>query len=472
MVHLLDLPDELLIQICGAFPQADISDIKSCRLSCQRLCAASSHLLVPLVAVDCRKASLERFTKILHHPTISRGVRIVRVPIHSYRHELSDLCASFVKFVVEPALHARAAHDHHRRAALCFFRRYLDGHGDGNPLEHDDSLWLRALRLVHGEYQRLYREQEALRSEGTFVDTVASAVATMPRGTVLIYDDKPCSTLDAASLQVLVREHCRLLGLDPSAWRPIWYEMLSPTTWTDLVRDDFGWEAFAPDPAFQEPQMDFILELPGAIARAGGQVHDMRFDLSCETPLRHLGSGVATRSHLASATQQLQAFTLISHQPQTETLSHDYASSVLARTPNLGFLRLDIASPGSHPDILVSRLWPRLQNIHLAGVQLTLPDLVTFLDGLPAYVKNMRLSSVHLMQGSWADALEALRQKSYGSFTVEDPRGSEAEHVGVAFETGGNGPGDRFVKRVRVPGGLSPAEAFVRRVTDTNPCQS
>ncbi|KAK0668381.1 hypothetical protein QBC41DRAFT_122863 [Cercophora samala] len=451
MAHLLDLPDELLIQICCALRHhVDASDIKSCRLSCQRLCAASSHLLVPLVAVDCRMASLDRFTQIMRHPTIARGVHTIRVPIHSYRHELSELLSSFVKFVAEPALHS---------------------HVDTANLS---NLWLRALHLVHGEYQRLYREQETLRREGTFADVVASAVATMPHGTVLIYDDEPCNALDDANLQVLALQHCRLLGLDPSAWRSIWYEMLSPKTWTDLIRDDFGWDAFAPDAAFEEPQMDFLLELPAAIAKAGGRVHDMRFHLSCETPLRHLESGVTTRSDFASAMQQLHAFALTCHQPQMEALSHDYASSVLDRAPNLRFLRVDIASPGSHPNVLASRPWPRLQHIHLAGVQCTLSGLVTFLDGLPAHVDSMCLDSVYLTQGSWADVLEALRQKTYGSFTIQDPRGPDAEHVDAAFEPAGNtrSPGEQFVKHVRVPGSLSPAEAFVCRFTDTNPCQS
>ncbi|KAK4199499.1 hypothetical protein QBC40DRAFT_265855 [Triangularia verruculosa] len=65
MVHLLDLPDKLLIKICEGLLSTNeqphhATDIKNCRLTCRRLCTASSHLWV---IVDGRSASLERFNE-------------------------------------------------------------------------------------------------------------------------------------------------------------------------------------------------------------------------------------------------------------------------------------------------------------------------------------------------------------------------------------------------------------------------
>ncbi|KAK0736658.1 hypothetical protein B0T21DRAFT_289391 [Apiosordaria backusii] len=476
MVHLLDLPDELLIQICEGLRQIDscnTSDIKSCRLTCQRLCAASSHLLVPVVAVDCRVASLERFNDITRHPTIGKGVRAVRVPIHSYRRELSEVSASFVKFIAEPALY-----DHTEPELYLDNTCELDTEiqaPQGEHVKQDDHVWTRALGLIHGEYQRFYREQESLRRDGTFVNTVASALAKMPHAAVLVYDDKPCGPLDIVNIESLARDHCHLLQLDPAFWRHKWYEMLSPKTWSDLVRDDFGWGSFGPDPAFEEPQMDFVFDLPCAIANAGGQFHDIQFHLARDEPLGHLTPDITTQPGFASAMQQLEAFTVISQQPPVDTVVDNFASSFLANATNLRFLRIAFIYSGLLSEALASQPLPSLKQIYLNEACIKLADLVVFLNGLPAYVDVMYLGRVRLIEGTWAEALEALREKSYGLFVIDNLGGFDGtEYMHSAFEPAGSTRAceEGFGKYGRMPGSLSPAEAFVLRMTTTNPCRT
>ncbi|KAK4171993.1 hypothetical protein QBC36DRAFT_198046 [Triangularia setosa] len=486
MVHLLDLPDELLIQICEGLQQIDKYSGDNCRLACQQLCAASSHLLVPVVAVDCRVASLERFSEIIRHPVIGKGVRTVRVPMHSYRCELSEVRTSFVKFIAEPAIHDLADPELYLdntcepNTKMCeWLGRLLPGRvPQGEHVKHDDRVWSRALSLVHGEYQRLFREQELLRRDGNFVNTIASALAKIPHRTVLVFDDKPCKSLDVVNLEPFAQKHCHLLDLDPDFWRSMWYDMLSPYTWTGLVNDDFGWESFAPDPAFEEPRMDFVFNLPSAIARAGGRIHHIQFHSDCDRPLGHIPPGTTTQSDFASAMQQLEAFTVITQQPPEDSIVDDLASSVLANASNLYFLRIAFTYANILSKALASRPLPHLRQIHFDGAQIKVPDLVVLLDGLPAHVDAIYLGHIRLVEGTWAEALDALRKKSYGSFVIEKPEGLLGPgYTQWAFDPMGNtiaseAPEERFLTNRRVPGSLSPAEAFVLRITSINPCRT
>ncbi|KAK4199470.1 hypothetical protein QBC40DRAFT_176129 [Triangularia verruculosa] len=482
MVHLLDLPDELLMQICEGLPPIDeqphhATDIKSCRLTCQRLCAASSHLLVPVVAVDCRLASLERFNEIIHHPAIGKGVRTVRIPLHSYRRELSEVRTSFVKFIAEPAIHdLKNLHD--AGAALGLFRRLMDQDLglQGEHTKHDDHVWLRALDLVHGEYQRLFREQELLRRDGHFANTVALALAKMPHGTALVFDDKSCSKLDAANIEPIFQKHCCSLDLNPDFWRFEWYQMLSPNTWTYLVSDDFGWGPFSPNPAFEEPHLDFVLNLPSAIARAGGKLRHLQFHLKHHRDLDAVPLRIAAQPDFTMAMQEVEAITVIMRERHEDMTADGFTSLLLAKASNLRSLYMSLAYAGLQLRGLVSRPLHHLRQLHLDRAEIKVSELVDLLSGLPEYLDAMHLGFVVLAEGTWAQALDALREKSYGSLMIEAPDQPGHDDARWAFEPMGNivyadRTGWLVVARRRVLGSLSPAEAFVLKLTSTNPCR-
>lgn len=102
---LLDLPDEILIKVCGyakgcrSLPNTTLDysrytdgtrDIRNVRLTCRRLCAASSHLLLRDIMIDCTlPVSIKRLKEISLHPVIRMGVRAVRVNMKFYSAELA-----------------------------------------------------------------------------------------------------------------------------------------------------------------------------------------------------------------------------------------------------------------------------------------------------------------------------------------------------------------------------------------------
>jgi hypothetical protein len=112
-LHILDLPDELLIKISGyvkgwephgrslSESGGGVREIKTLRLTCKRFCNISTHLLIHFVRVELNPSSLSRLENISRHPAISRGVQGVRVNLHFCSSVLTEDIWAFGNFNVE-----------------------------------------------------------------------------------------------------------------------------------------------------------------------------------------------------------------------------------------------------------------------------------------------------------------------------------------------------------------------------------
>lgn len=113
-LSIMDLPDEILLGIFRLVEDidwelhaeiclhVDRKDIKNVRLVCRRFSNLSSELLVRRVRISPSEASLARLDAISRHPTISKGVCIVRVVLHLYNPALRDT-VSFLTYHAEEA---------------------------------------------------------------------------------------------------------------------------------------------------------------------------------------------------------------------------------------------------------------------------------------------------------------------------------------------------------------------------------
>lgn len=79
----------------------DIQSIKNVRLTCKLFSNASARLLVRMLRLDISKESLEHLDRVSHHPTISRGIRVVCVNLHHYSSTLAEHQVEFATYALD-----------------------------------------------------------------------------------------------------------------------------------------------------------------------------------------------------------------------------------------------------------------------------------------------------------------------------------------------------------------------------------
>ncbi|CAO1601533.1 hypothetical protein XANCAGTX0491_005188 [Xanthoria calcicola] len=180
------------------------SDIKNLRLTCRRFCNTSSHLLLPFVRVELNQASVEHLNTLSRHPTISKGVRAVRLVLDYYDYELANDFALFAEyFAAKMADHAQFLEfmdreefkDHEifkdrdgnskkiiqkTRQLENFCSSFASGAVDeadygANPSHRN------LLQRAHEAYRSCVTDQKQVCENGAFFRTVAAAINRMPR---------------------------------------------------------------------------------------------------------------------------------------------------------------------------------------------------------------------------------------------------------------------------------------------------
>lgn len=215
---ILDMPDEILVKVCGYLDVEGLmdivrygatfirspSDIKNLRLTCRRFCNTSSHLLLPFVRVELNQASVEHLNTLSRHPTISKGVRAVRLVLDYYDYELANDFALFAEyFAAKMADHAQFLEfmdreefkDHEifkdrdgnskkiiqkTRQLENFCSSFASGAVDeadygANPSHRN------LLQRAHEAYRSCVTDQKQVCENGAFFRTVAAAINRMPR---------------------------------------------------------------------------------------------------------------------------------------------------------------------------------------------------------------------------------------------------------------------------------------------------
>ncbi|KAH7119190.1 hypothetical protein EDB81DRAFT_814893 [Dactylonectria macrodidyma] len=479
--HLFNLPDEILSRVFdfveGSRPDIPSlwhivsQDMKNCRLTCQRFCRVSSRFFLRSVSVDLSVSSMSRFEEISRHPTISKGIRVVRAVLHFYDPFLSDNIEDFILYHAAELEERAAVMEGVRTWEFCnvpeetglnvvkelkaisaSWRRIAQGTSEtqAQPLTEEDHTHLMLLRTTHQKYQRLCSDQEELSKSGKFAQTVAAGIAKMPCARILYLLDWDHS----------IPKGVRFFDYDDINV-PIHKAMLQPMNWYTAYKNGFA------------PRLlDSITKLPVAVQHFGAWLERIYIELSYVDAPSNLLPTPEVRQQLPSAMQQLQRFSFeckhwINGESDEEIL-YDILAPCL-NTPSLRELAIDMLSdeePDDHSTFGVGRLiasqqWRNLSYLFLRDVAFHLSEFQLFVCRPHEASYDLKLDRVRLLSGTWAEVLDTLREKSIRSMRLCDPRGAECDSMSSDELSSIFGKSDFLA--------WSQAELYVKRITDLNP---
>lgn len=369
-----------------------------------------------------------------------------------------------------------------------------DGEDDKDRLEEYAHL----LRLAHGMYQRRFEEQENLRKDNVFVDRFAAAMARMPKANHLeVHDFGHESTPTCSDCDDMTGPTGRpgaqgdrddvLAGLLDIE------SLIKPSSWRNGL--DQGQE---PDDAPAE----VLFTLPVALQKAGAKLDRISVQTSvCAEnfyPLLRqrkmseylqLGSAIHTmgvksftfihgdegkpRARKTPSLGDVDAFlNYVDAMSNSECLERlrvvvdsGWSDGHLDPDRDFNFGRLVAPGPTSG-GILGTCSRRGLTDVYLSNLPVCLSDLegfATYLSNSNLRLRFLTLSRINLLDGTWSQALDILRELESADTEVIEPFGAECEDP-VMLLSG------RYEDIFRTgPGQVSVAEQFVNGELKQNP---
>lgn len=475
-LNILDLPDELLRKIFESFwnhwasedeffiPDyinwGRVEDTKNIRLTCRRFCNTSSHLLLRYVDVAMSPSSLTHLEEVACHPLLSKGIQAVRVHLDYFSATLATNIIHFTALAVEHLEHTLAVHrfvferegDEHlfgvsrealgpaiEKAELILeawedFSQIIarDSGGGQDILEGAIARSREVAGLVsaHEIYRQKYLAQESVLNAGTFTRAIVTAMSRMPTAKRFfvgdIFQGFKNGQFDYVKPFVDAVE-------DPEGLAASW--TVRPQEWDGARANQLD----------DQPK-EILLQLLMAVFNDGIPINYLCVELSPATDL----SIPATREQLQQltvGTERLRVFELrVSTIETGPTAGHgpeqiaSFGSLISSCMGGKALRRLDVnlsfalGESGPQPPgismgfLLVSRQCPDLKTVRLSHYPLHLSELKTFLEGLHGPLE-LALSHVLLLSGTWAEALDLIRDKANWKSSVKRQRGAECDDM-------------------------------------------
>ncbi|KAI1484967.1 hypothetical protein F5X96DRAFT_383593 [Biscogniauxia mediterranea] len=492
-LHLLDLPDEILMlifeQVKGWWMNessfdpysTNQRDIMNVRLVCRRFCYSSSHLLIHFLTVSMDPPSLSRLAEVARHPAIRKGVRGVRVLLDFYDPALAD---DFWRFVgvrkddlrksindMQARLrHVRTSHAgwsasrrneffDQMRAELQAKRALLksfDGFGEdmaaAQPTDEQSLHYRKIFESAHREYRRRLEEQQRIQKSGTFVQDVASAIAMLPAVRVL---------------QLCDRRQRLAPGADTES---LYSVMIGPMEWAQATRHRLG-----------TPPVDLMVKVISALGKKKVSLTTIDIEVSPPADYSVLSVSDDDCRNLSAAARKLRHFSFgpppfsrTNQQPrkpeegrQLVRFTNALLNTDTLRTVNVDFscLRVkDMPSPFNTGAIDTSRASQNLNLMCFSNMSIHLQDLEQY----GPSEELIWLNGLHLLSGTWAEALDILREKynklngvGCHEMMLLDPTGAECNSL----------PEDKYIEIFSkvLPQGGSRAENFIWGFIGANP---
>lgn len=464
----LHLPDELLLGIFDNFKGSmywdylflrrlthNMETIQNARLTCRRFCDNSSHLLVPYLYVSPTPSSLKRLEQVTSHPSISRGLCLLKISARFYsaaiannHREFARMCYRRVQQKTErleealeefggltrhgPESVVRADVEKARHILSCW-EPIAFGEDTDQVNQHDPAV--AAILRGHRRYRENFEQHENMLRDSFFARAVAAATARSRSRIWLDISDA--------------------YDIGPQPEEPTWSTTLAnPALLADpglLVESGLAeprmWYHARGDRAHEAPQ-SLLYELPLEMRAAGAQLLGVRVDLSRPdvfTP----NLSTAQISGLNEAFKELRDFYFClssgpfyprDNLPSTELIVglYTYLSAAIGRQSfqnlhlNLtclseAVLRDNDTEKYSIAPLLTSSAWSRIKVLQLSNAIMHLDDLETMIGMLQPGV-NIQLQLIHLISGTWEEALDCIRLKAgWGSRVEGGVYGAEAE---------------------------------------------
>ncbi|KAF5543206.1 hypothetical protein FPHYL_11321 [Fusarium phyllophilum] len=418
---------------------ARVDDICSLRLTCRRFCQWASPLLIPEISVYLTEISLERLRNVSRHQLISSGVRSVHVKLPYYDQRMAADLSHFAYSHIEGMsqyldhLENMIPGDLHKRRSynvpdwvnydvLELGKNLISAwesiYAAEQNLQWDSNERIKYRKIltdVHREYQLLFQAQQLMRENGTFLSTIASAIARMPHADRLEITDGEDDILKRDAY--LVDRDYRI---------SLRAAMLRPHTWSDA-------SDLYPDPDFKPP-IDLLHRLPVEIYRAGATLRELKLRCSAPCSYANLSMSPPERLTLVESLRNLQTLHIeaakeamtgwfFDHQEDAIDLVSDFLSALL-ESSGLEDLTINSFNLRSLNELLAGAHSKCLKRLHLVGARLKAGQLGQYM----ARVKgpcDVVLEHVEILGGRWADEADELRGLSRASTTVVQPFGDE-----------------------------------------------
>ncbi|OBT68293.1 hypothetical protein VE03_02238 [Pseudogymnoascus sp. 23342-1-I1] len=449
--HILNLPDDILYEIfnhfkCdkihrGLFDSSIYDDgakrltVQDARLVCRLFNKLASPLLCPTLRVRLDHASLDLVAKVSESPLIAEGVCNIEIVV-GYRPR--ELATDLLRFAKHRAMDLRF---HIGDGYRCVMEEIEFNGGDDETIsdypyevyqqitdygENIRSAWIEYTRAAdkgaispeylhlllqgHQEYIQKHEEQFQLITDGSFVERLASAMSRMAHCASLHFvDDVDCySTLDDVSPLVFrddAREFSRF--------------MTAPLSWSEIRHLKVG----------EILPAKLLWELPIALHKAGLILRAMLIH-TFPHPDWCPAIYPATWTNLYDACHHLRIFRLegISLGRSSETSDpvlgrglafvERYIGTVLS-SEDFELINLRFRDSAVGDDVASYRVgllpeainWPRIKKLSISYISLSQDELEKFCCGLGYMVEDIRLNNIDLRSGSWAGALDMLRER-------------------------------------------------------------
>jgi len=461
------------------FSQGDVAQVKNLRLTCRRFCDNSSHLLMVYVKVAMTPQSLARLDEVSRHPTISKGIRAIKIPLgrhfdagivhdirafaHYQASRLRGKIETWERNVEHPMLMSfdDTPIEVYERAidrAIVIAESWEDAAQNGlneNCPEHV------LLNKAQEQYQRCY-ESQVLLQRGAFAQAVVNAMTRMPTATWLSIVDE-----DIRSWRGPERKLENVFPEDLEDPDSLQLKLQAPV---------FSW-AMARYQGLMSPPIDMIPSILLSIGNAGICLKGIDILIPPPIDLSSFSTTEIEHPKLRATSQKLQAFTFSPRRAEalpmdTSNLLSGFLSTILDTSAlqriDLGFDFQYKDSDGLQPTfsmapILLSRTWPNLKELSFNG-PFYFEELQKVVNRIG---KDVDLKwSGYLMDASWAEVLDFLQGRVSYNARLGDVNGSIAgaecedmtrEEINFIFQ-----------EEINIWSG-SRATKFIRGWTKTNP---
>ncbi|KAI0537915.1 hypothetical protein GGR58DRAFT_513427 [Xylaria digitata] len=430
-LHILDLPDELLMLIFGhvkdyhqgalcenslSFPDNNrppTCDISNIRLSCRRFYNTSSHLLMDFVRLELQPDSLSRLQEISRHPLIRKGIRSVHVSLGFYHSELANDLQHFALWC-----HKQFRKDTDDvRLAL----KFLDcDETTRNKLNDDLFKKARDIQQTWGKacLEALQDQQRLLASE-EFAQDVAAALAQMPVLKSLNFGEQCCYR-------------------DPSLSYP-WCDFIDEPTKIESILD-----------LEPEPPINIVVDILGALPAFTTGVESVSVLINGAANTSLLVPGPQLHEKLNSLAKQLSHISVsvfasrlgsgeAPNAPGTMADNIYPFLSAILDTDSLEEICLNLDKFGpisrSFGPILNCQTRTKLRSLELYDVSIHEHEMRRFANSLTSrrYSADERVGVVleqpHLLSGSWICSVKPLCHNPNVDLRIHDPSGKDCEYV-------------------------------------------
>ncbi|PCG91394.1 Hypothetical protein PENO1_094040 [Penicillium occitanis (nom. inval.)] len=473
-LNILDLPDELLRIIFEQYMNGIIStgdyffisdygyqnglkDIKNIRLTCRRFCNTSSHLLLRHIDVSMHPSSLAHLDEIACHPLLSKGIQAVRVHFNYFSAYIAMDIIHFTTLAISDL-------EHDLRSNKLYLERYSDEQHFGIPREKLGlaidkgelilEQWSRFLNVVrdseedpdiikeeiarskevaglasaHEIYRQHYLAQESVLEDGAFVQAIVTAMSKIPTAKRLFVGD---SFRDS-----FLRHH--------KYWKPLVDAMEDPESLaarTTVVALD--WDTAWSKELDDQPK-EILLQLLMAIFDTDIPINHLSLDLSSAVDLS-IPLTQEQLQRLAAKTRRLRVFNFqgsasrtgeglpVGYDPEQIASLCSLVSSCMGgeALTQLNFIMsfaLDESAPVSMGSLLAPRHYPNLEILRLTDFPLHLKELKRFLECLNGPICFF-MYELWLLSGTWAEALDLIREKAQWESYVVRQHGAECDDM-------------------------------------------